>query len=121
MPTIWDRIRRARKLARLSQQELAAAVGVKRSAVAQWERHEGSHPSMDHMIAVAVVTGVHVEWLGTGRGPVRGSEDGWTPAVRTDEYAQDDIEATCLQALRKLPLQMRKQLVNMVALVAQNF
>lgn len=63
-----DRIRRARALSRTSQLDLAKAVGVQRSAVAQWERADGSHPSMHHLLAIAISTGVCLEWLGTGRG-----------------------------------------------------
>lgn len=41
--------------------------------------------------------------------------------MRVDDYAQDDIEAQCLLGLRKLPLQLRKQIASMISLVAKNF
>lgn len=114
-----DRIRRARALSRTSQLDLAKAVGVQRSAVAQWERADGSHPSMHHLLAIAISTGVCLEWLGTGRGQVRPVEDAWTPALRSDDYAQDDIEEECLASLRQLPFQLRKQLVATISLMAK--
>jgi transcriptional regulator with XRE-family HTH domain len=119
MPTLNERIRRARTLARFSQQELAEAVGVQRSAVAQWERPQGSRPSMHHLLSIAEVCGVHLEWLGTGRGAVR-LDASTAAAVRTDDYAQDDLEAECLNALRKLPFQLRKQLVATIVAVAHH-
>jgi transcriptional regulator with XRE-family HTH domain len=121
MAALPERIRRARTLSRISQLALANIVGVQRSAVAQWERKDGSHPSMHHLIAIALATGVCLEWLGTGRGPVKPGEDAWTPAMRTDDYAQDDIESECLDSLRKIPFQIRKQLVGIISLVSRNY
>lgn len=120
MPALPERIRRARALSKTSQLALAQAVGVQRSAVAQWERKDGSSPSMHHLIAIATVTGVSLEWLGTGRGLVRPEEDEWTLAVQSGDYAQDDLEEECLTSLRKLPFQLRKQLVATISLMAKN-
>ncbi|MGO1071632.1 helix-turn-helix transcriptional regulator [Lysobacter sp. CA199] len=120
MPALPERIRRARALSRTSQLALAQAVGVQRSAVAQWERRDGSSPSMHHLIAIATVTGVCLEWLGTGRGLIRPEQDEWTLAMQSGDYAQDDLEEECLASLRKLPFQLRKQLVATISLVAKN-
>lgn len=120
MPALAERIRRARALSKTSQLALAQAVGVQRSAVAQWERKDGSSPSMHHLIAIATVTGVSLEWLGTGRGLIRPEQDEWTLAVQSDDYAQDDLEEECLNSLRKLPFQLRKQLVATISLMAKN-
>lgn len=119
MSALPERIRRARALSRTSQLALATAVGVQRSAVAQWERPSGSRPSMHHLLSIAKVTGVCLEWLGTGRGQVRPDDDAWTPALRPADYAQDDIEEECLSALRRLPFALRKQLVATISLMAK--
>ncbi|ROU06281.1 helix-turn-helix transcriptional regulator [Lysobacter enzymogenes] len=115
-----DRMRRARLRAKLSQQELATKIGVQRSAVAQWEKTGGNLPSMNHLIDIALATGVTLEWLGTGRGPIKADEETWTPAVQTLDYAQDESEYQCLQDLRRLPHQLRESLVAIIALLAKN-
>lgn len=68
MLSMSDRVRRARVGAGLSQAQLAEETGVKRSAVAQWEREGGTCPSVPHLSQIAVVTRVGFEWLATGRG-----------------------------------------------------
>jgi transcriptional regulator with XRE-family HTH domain len=62
------RIRSARLASGLSQSELAAAIGVSRSAVAQWEREPGSLPSTARYVELAGALGVNFDWLATGRG-----------------------------------------------------
>ncbi len=121
MNTPAERIRRARTYAAISQVALADAAGVKRSAVAQWERRNGSHPSMHHLVAIAVATGVHLEWLGTGRGSMKLDVDAWSTGLRSEDFAQDDIEAGCLRELRRLPLLLRKQVMGILTLLAKNF
>lgn len=121
MQSLSDRIRRARALSNMSQQALANAVDVKRSSVAQWERNEGSSPSMQHLLAIAIATGVCLEWLGTGRGPVTPQVDAWASAVQRDLYAQDDLETECLGALRRIPFSMRQSLVLIIQRVAGSY
>ena len=121
MPTIAERVRRARSLSNLSQTALADAVGVKRSAVAQWERRDGCLPSMQHIVAIAKATNVQVEWLGTGQGDMRCEAAAWSQGINLEEFAQDDLEAEALAALRKVPLLIRKQMVGFLALIAKNY
>lgn len=121
MQTLPDRIRRARALSNISQQALAEAVGVQRSAVAQWERKDGNTPSMPHLVAIAVATGVCLEWLGTGRGPTRPETDSWIPTARKEDFVLDDLEATCLASLRRMPHKIRESVVAVVELVARNY
>lgn len=116
-----DRIRRARSRAKLSQQGLANQIGVQRSAVAQWEKTGGNLPSMHHLIDIALATGVTLEWLGTGRGPVKPDEETWTPAVQSLDYAQDETEYQCLQDLRRLPRQLRESLAGIIATLAKSY
>ena len=121
MPDLQQRIRHARVNSRISQATLANKVGVQRSAVAQWERKDGSHPSMEHLTAIAVVTGVHLEWLGTGRGPARPGQDAWSQTLCAEDYIQDHLEAECIAALRKLPVALRKQMASILSLLSKNF
>lgn len=116
-----DRVRRARLQAKLSQQELASKIGVQRSAVAQWEKNGGNLPSMNHLIEIAFATDVTLEWLGTGRGPIKPDNETWTPAVRSLDYAQDETEYQCLQDLRRLPHQLRESLAGIIAMLAKSY
>lgn len=49
-----DNIRRQRKVAGMSQEELAAALGVKQSAVSRWEAGENA-PTIENQLAIARV------------------------------------------------------------------
>ena len=65
-----DRIRRARKLAGMSQLQLAQALSVQRSTVANWEGAHDITPGADRLCRLAAVLNVSFEWLATGRGEV---------------------------------------------------
>lgn len=65
-----DRIRTARNRKGWKQAELAAMLEVDRSTVGHWERGEGSSPSPARLFALAGLTGVCIEWLATGTGPM---------------------------------------------------
>lgn len=106
MGTLSPRIRKARTRAALSQSQLARLIGVKRSAVTQWESPVGTLPSMEHLIAIAVHTGVNFEWIATGRGDSACALE-FQPAVIVDDYAMDALESRALTLLRNLPA-MRK-------------
>jgi transcriptional regulator with XRE-family HTH domain len=107
MSALPTRIRKARLSAKLSQAELARRVGVKRSAVTQWEHPAGTSPSMHHLMQIAVETGACVEWLAIARGPMR-SEHEEPTTVLIDDYAQDQNESDLLQRFRRLPAQKRR-------------
>ncbi|MGN6225062.1 helix-turn-helix domain-containing protein [Pseudoxanthomonas sp.] len=102
------RIRRARVLANLSQAELAQRAGVKRSAVTQWEREGGTHPSLEHLTLIAVATHVPFEWLATGRGEAGNHPVFEVPAVASSGQVLDDVEARVLVLLRRLPTRKRQ-------------
>lgn len=105
MKDLTTRIRQARRRVGYSQSELAAQVGVNRSAVAQWERHGGSTPTSANLSKIAIITSVHYEWLATGRGQMCTPEPGVsddTPALQLQFYAHDCVEERVLQGLRKL-------------------
>jgi transcriptional regulator with XRE-family HTH domain len=111
------RIRQARSLAVMTQGELARAVGVNRSAVAQWERERGgTHPSVAHLAAIALATKVTFEWLATGRGQPRCAAEIEVPAV-APAYTIDALEARCLDAVRRLPRQQRVLISTFLAML----
>lgn len=68
MTELYQRVREARKLTGLSQEELAADLGISRSAVAQWEMTRGTAPSVENLVALARRSGMAFEYLATGRG-----------------------------------------------------
>lgn len=103
-----DRIRGARTAAGMSQSQLAVETGVKRSAVAQWERRDGTHPSVSHLARIAVVTQVRFEWLATGRGCGKGSGDELAAAPPSADYARNDLEGNILSLVRRLPPRKRE-------------
>lgn len=109
MKDMCDRIRRSRLTAGLSQSRLAEETGVRRSAVAQWEREGGTCPSVPHLARIAIVTQVYFEWLATGRGPGR-PEDGIDlplPEVKPDPgRSPHEIEILCL--LRRMTPRKRQ-------------
>lgn len=108
MHVMADRIRQARRLKTLSQTQLAEQVGVQRSAVAQWERVGGTHPSVEHLAQIAVITQVLFEWLATGRGPMtsEATQSEAAPGAPTtppaERLARDEVETHVLQLIRRL-------------------
>lgn len=112
------RIRRARVTTRLSQAALAERLGVRRSAVAQWERPLGALPTVEHLIAVAVHTQVRFEWLATGRGPSQLEDDGIETIVLRD-FAQSEAESRMLDAMRRLSPKQQQLACELVALLSK--
>ncbi len=107
------RIRVARQRARLSQEALAASVGVTRGAVANWECAMGARPATARLEKLARVTGVRHEWLTTGRGGIAyeaGSEE--VPAVDA-ELVHDPAERRLLSAFRSCDAQTRRMLLRL--------
>lgn len=82
-----------RKAAGLSQEALAAQLGVSRQAVSKWERSESS-PDTDNLIALAALYGVSLDELlyGEAASDADGSEDGRTETVDDAKEAEDSAE-----------------------------
>ncbi len=108
MKDMCDRIRRSRLTAGLSQSQLAQETGVRRSAVAQWEREGGTCPSVTHLAQIAIVTQVHFEWLATGRGPGRPQDGNDLPIPEITPAERNPHEAEILCLLRKMTPRKRK-------------
>ena len=95
------RIRVARRYAKLSQVELAKKLGISRGAVANWESANDAHPAASRMVKLAVLTGVSVEWLVTGRGRmIHESDREEVPAV-DGEFVHDVTERRLLDGFRR--------------------
>ena len=82
-----------RKAAGLSQEALAAQLGVSRQAVSKWERSESS-PDTDNLIALAALYGVSLDELlyGEAASDADGSEDGSTETVDEAKETEDSAE-----------------------------
>lgn len=70
--TFGERLRTARKRAKLSQTKLAELVGLKQSQITMLET--GQRSSTTAVAEIAAATGCDALWLATGKG-----EPGWTP------------------------------------------
>lgn len=108
MSALPIRIRKARLSARLTQAELARRVGVKRSAVTQWEHPLGTTPNMHHLIRIAIETGTCIEWLATDRGPCRTPDPGPAADTLATDRAHDPQEDEMLLRFRRLPAHKRR-------------
>jgi len=115
------RIRVARHHARLSQAELAAHLGVSRSAVANWECDDGVHPVTMRLEGIALTTGVSYEWLATGRGRMAFKPDAEEVPAVDGEMVDDAEERRLLKAFRSVPPKTRAILLEMAELHANKF
>lgn len=79
-----------RKAAGLSQEALAAQLGVSRQAVSKWERSESS-PDTDNLIALAALYGVSLDELLYGET----AGDGDTEASDETEEAKNSTDKVC--------------------------
>lgn len=105
-----DRIRQARRTAKLSQGRLAALLGVTAGAVAQWEMSAGTTPSVFRLGEIANATGVSFAWLGTGKGDTRRGKhfDDAASALTLSSFAQSLEEDELLESFRRLPPKVRE-------------
>lgn len=103
-----ERIRRGRRIAGLSQQALANAVGVTRSAVGNWEAAGGTRPSSDRLALLACTLHVNFEWLATGRGDMRLAEGvDEPPAVAGLLVVECPHEQRLLLGYRRAPAKVK--------------
>ena len=108
-----DRIRKARRSARLSQSQAAQQLDVHRGTYGHWERGNGHQPTSTNLLRLAMVLGVAYEWLATGRGTANlASDDDEVPALRLACFVQCEVEEKLLLALRKLPARKRSELLD---------
>ncbi len=105
-----ERVRAARRRAELSQQALANSIGVRRTAVTQWERPGGTTPSVTNLIQAALAMKVTFEWLATGRGAMELHDDP-VPAFSVECIARSGDEELLLSIFRALNLRQKEGLL----------
>lgn len=120
--TPQSRIRLARRHAGLTQEQLACAVCVQRSAVSHWESRQAKNPCVNRLRDIARITGVQFEWLVTGRGGMALCNEVRLESVPTAEalLVEEPIELRLLQAFRDTPPQVRVSLVEIVEQLASH-
>ena len=82
MNTLGSRIKFVRGAE--TQEAFAAQIGISKGAIGGYERDANS-PSADVVLKICSGTNISVEWLMTGRGPMRPSEE---PSVATPQPEQ---------------------------------
>lgn len=98
----------------LSQEILAAKLGVTRGAVSNWERADGSVPAKDRLEKIATTTEVSYEWLATGRGHMKHTQTyDNIPAIDAD-WIEDPDERHLLAGYRAAPERVRQQILGIV-------
>ena len=109
-----DRIRIGRKLTGMSQQQLAQALNVRRSTVANWESAANVNPGTESVRQLASVFNVSFEWLATGRGDMSmASHIHDVPAVEDLLVLEDPREIRLVLAWRSAPAQIRQLVLEM--------
>lgn len=113
------RIRRARRIAGISQQQLAEMLGVTRSAVSNWESDSEVRPVTDRLAVMARSLHVSFEWLATGRGEMRMSCN--APDGTSDDAGaliECPHELNLLHAYRRAPPRVKALMQEMANLHA---
>lgn len=84
-----NRLLNYRKQYGLSQQELAAKIGVSRQAVSKWERAEAS-PDTDNLIELAKIYGVTLDELISGTGEEKQKTETQTDNVEPSDVTEEE-------------------------------
>lgn len=109
-----ERIRLARRRAGLSQQRLADQLGVKRSAVGNWEGGMNASPTSANLERLACILQVAHEWLATGRGEMKLPDHWHDVPVADAELIESPFERRLLKAWRGLPAKTRTLFLELV-------
>ena len=97
MDCLGIRIRLARRRNNMTQADLAAALGVSRSAVGNWEGAARTVPDAANLLGIAAATGVSCDWLISGRGEPCSTSCG---AARSPSTARNCTEQQVLLGFR---------------------
>lgn len=102
------RLRHARKLRGLTQQELAKASGVKQASISEVETGESKSPVGTNLIKLALSLNVSPEWLASGKGQMQAADSPLSPeAVRVArewESLAPEIRQSIAQTIHQLHL-----------------
>ncbi|UVM53523.1 helix-turn-helix transcriptional regulator [Pseudomonas sp. B21-012] len=82
MTTLAERIKAARKHAKLTQRELASRVGVEQPVISQLET--GKNQTSNHLLGIASTCGVDPMWLAKGTGEMLKTQSGRSTAVESN-------------------------------------
>lgn len=114
---INGRLREARRIAGLTQEQLAERLALTRGAVGQWESDKsGTCPSVDHLLAIAEVLDISFEWLALGRGHMYAHHIA-QPTAAYGENALSYKERRFLNSFRALNERKRKVLLELLELL----
>jgi len=116
---LTQRILMARKHGRISQAILAQQIGVHRSAVSHWESSKPKRPNTEHLVSIAVATGVQFEWLATGRGTMLPAAVAAVGDPGAGIVVDDGRELELLQAFRDMSVQARPVLLELAHQLAR--
>jgi len=95
MESVGERLKRARELAGLSQEQLAKDIGITRSAIAQVELGISTSMNAENLARAAKRLGREAIWLATGEG---------------EEFDLDSIT----QATQNMPLRARRETIEYI-------
>ncbi|WP_151838968.1 XRE family transcriptional regulator [Acinetobacter radioresistens] len=99
METLGTRLKQLRKEKKLTQQQLAEAIGVSKTSVIYWEKDENT-PKHESLKALAKNLSTNVEWLLTGKKIVSQNSQELQPLSEWDETTpieEDEIEIPFFQ------------------------
>lgn len=102
MSTFGERVKKAREHKKLSQEDLAKALGITQPAVSQLEA--GPAQKSKFVVEIAEITGVRIQWLSKEEG-----EMVWVGGI-LDEMSKEpeDVQAEALTVARVLNERRRK-------------
>jgi transcriptional regulator with XRE-family HTH domain len=103
MRDIGLRLRHARKLRKLTQDELAQRTGITQASVSDLERGESKSFRGATLVSMARVLNVRAEWLSQGKAPME----------RKDVPLSDEALAVA-QAWDRLPSEIRDKIASMI-------
>lgn len=108
--SIGDRIKESRIEENRTQQEVADAAGVSRSAVSQWENGDTKELKPTHLFEIAAYLKRNPRWLATGQEPKH-------PQPVNSEVLKIIInQVTALERSGKLHITSEKERIDLIAL-----
>lgn len=113
MNTLTERIRAARKMAGLSQAEVAKSLRVSASAVNQWEQGLSKNIKLEHFFALAGLLRQDPQWLATGTVFPYVRHKQTTPPKRDDPPLTRE-EKALLHHVRQMPDRLRRPLLKFI-------
>lgn len=115
MDTFGERLRQARKAAKLTQAAAAKKAGMSQPALSELE--SGRYPSSTFTAQLAHVYGINARWLAEGRG----ARDSDTPSVEVSETDAWPFATVPHDVIRSLPQTQRIELERMMQIMIRGF